>query len=874
MPRRQLSIAETTLPGAYIGELYTPAPISQDDLSRVVCLVGRGSDELVSENLSITRGQVIDERLTFTANSPHIAVLQWGPADGLDENSQLRNEKNEIIDRRYWDFQANSNGEFISIIVSRYQASSTYYLTYQSLDPLYMDPLPTKNSIRLLSVGDVLNEDRYSDQLDVEIDIVQEDAVESSDNTGTGQIRAHASTTYSGPTRNYTFIVEGKTQVTTGTLAAAAVGGNTGSGTFTLPSTSYVGADDVWTFTVTNTSLSGSDVQLDMTWQNGSEGPHAFTITAPSPSFTISVAGSSLTNTVPFNFEIGDADNIQVGDAYTVTGTNTLDYTLTVRWFADSVDGGDGTLIITDANKDDIELIDDVHVDFGTFVNTSNVSSAQDLNLFEEEDEYVMTVNNMDRLNWNFERNAYDTVLESEAYYDITGEVAGRRNVYYIVLKQIPTAVVSVTLETTNTTLTVYDTETGLGDYALVEGTPYVWFKDRPEDNLIVNYTYRNAPSFGQTYYVSKRDVRPLNMYDRVIYLYNEDDDARLLGPVGVNNHLRIQADHARELGVDVLAYVQARDLDRDGIVNVADYRRAILATEEDRNVTDIAVLGNFDSSDTAMDSVIRMNRPIERRERLLWVGAKVNTPIGNQDTADTLAYYARRVFQVFGGETAEGHGSFILLGNTWAKRTIQLEDGSAQQITLDGSFIAATAALITSGFSNPSEALLRKTVAGYDSMQTYSETDMKRLTSASITYLEDEGVVQRFVDTHTTDTSGDQYNLIEVRTQAQYITRRIRNALDTGLIGYRPVNPEDGNNQIRSVVGRELNSAIASGFIGQYTNSEDDPSPRALVPDQDIFVWRDKQQKTKYHTNYWFNARYTIYRIFGLYSIDQNAFA
>jgi hypothetical protein len=148
----------------------------------------------------------------------------------------------------------------------------------------------------------------------------------------------------------------------------------------------------------------------------------------------------------------------------------------------------------------------------------------------------------------------------------------------------------------------------------------------------------------------------------------------------------------------------------------------------------------------------------------------------------------------------------------------------------------------------------------------------MEILGSSSNTFasLPKNSTVVKVIDAVTTDISADDYHEINVMCVKQLVSKRVIRAGNAGVIGYVPRNVDDGVSFVRSVISRELTACVGEGLIADYTDASG--RPRDLKPEQDVDVWRD-EEKTRYNFTFWFNGRYGIKRLTGLYSVDENVF-
>lgn len=658
-------------------------------------------------------------------------------------------------------------------------------------------------------------------------------------------LRVRLISPYSGSTSTISIDTPGGGNAGLGFAAGASDTGaasNLGTGTMTYHSTTgYSGLDVLRTYKIyiANKTGSGASTTLDLDWSytegSGDSGIVAVTQTSR----------LSLTLDSGIVLVLSNLDTFVNDDLYTiVVGIGNV---VAITWFSDDPQGGSSTANIDETNRIGYELEQGLIVDF---VNLSDFRAA---------DEYNIQCTNTDTISWRLQRTETETISSGNVYFDAAGILTGVRRTYYIALTYTPKAVTSVTNASTGAAI----------PYTWVTDTPYIWFATNPGVNLQVVYTRTNAPAVGQVYYITLEYTRPDAYYEQVLKFPTLDAARNTVGWDSPDNHLAIMSTWSFvDVGSQYIAVVQVKDSDGDGIYTTADYRRAILATEEDSDITDIIVLGNLESLGTAITSIIKMNDPFERKERLLHVGYPANTPIGWEDDTGTIANYAMKVLQVYGD--MPGHGCFTSYGNTYGKRTITQVDGSQVQLTLDGSFIAAVCAAYMDTFENPSDSLLRKIIPGFDDMQTYGESDMLRLGTYRNTYMQWEVVQARVIDVQTTDNTAPDYKELNAMTQKQFVTRYVRRNMDTSLIGLTPLSAEDGVLAIRSYLLGLLGTLVSRGIIAPYTQANG--SVRAIDGRSDIDVYRDQQDPTLYHFKFWYNLRYTIKRLFGLYSVDSKA--
>jgi len=558
-----------------------------------------------------------------------------------------------------------------------------------------------------------------------------------------------------------------------------------------------------------------------------------------------------------------------------------------IFWSTATPEGGFGTLSLLD-NDTASPLADEIKFYVRNSGNPLLRSDAQNQrNVIA--DVWTFTVTNEDEISWTLAARETETIAVADLRQDTTGSITGASGgvpgTRYLILEQTPT-IQPLRVWTTNPTtsvtteLTVATTPPYVAgsDAYWITGTPYIFFPTTPTEPVSVTYQHRALePDPGQVYYITSYYLRPLNFYNNPIRLLNEDEAISVLGPMDPENDLLIMALVAL---VDCNAFAvwvtQVRDTDDDGVYTTYDYNTAIEATELNDQLTDITVLQNFDSLSKLKTSVIQMNDPFERKQRLCWVGAPIGTEIGDTDTPDTLVYLAKRTLQVYGESPA--HGAFILVGNTVCERTIELAEGTQTTVTLDGSFVAGAAAALVASYTDPGETILRKDQPGFDRIGgttidiQYEEKELKLLGAAGASTLNEVGSgIYQWVEDITVDTFAQDTQQINAMTQKQFVERYVRSRMDTSITGIVAPSAQAGVAIVKGFLVELLRSLASRGIIGAWT--DDSGNERDIDPQNDVEVFRDDTDRTLYHYKFWFNIRYPIKRTFGLYSVDSRSF-
>jgi hypothetical protein len=374
----------------------------------------------------------------------------------------------------------------------------------------------------------------------------------------------------------------------------------------------------------------------------------------------------------------------------------------------------------------------------------------------------------------------------------------------------------------------------------------------------------------GQLYYFTGNFLRGDELYNNPILVLDRDDGRTLLGPSTVDNHLHIANELAFDNNVFGVYYVQVADADEDGVFQQTDFKTALLATEEVDGITDRIVLARQDAWGDQLAVNERANDPFEKRESLDWFGAPIGTPIGDRQTPDTLRFISDKTLRVFG--QSPSHGTRILVAPTTATVNVVLQSGDTVTVTLDGSFIAGALASLTASFADPANTVLKKNLAGFQSVQTYTEKENVLLGDGAMDYFTDlgNGVIRIEEDT-TVDTFSIDFYLISAMTQKQFVTKVVRREMENSVIALVVPSAEAGVGIIKATLSGILLGLLGRGIIGQY--EDDNGNVRKYDPSSDIVVFRDSADPTLYHMFYAYFLRMPIKRVFGLFTVNSNDF-
>jgi hypothetical protein len=456
-----------------------------------------------------------------------------------------------------------------------------------------------------------------------------------------------------------------------------------------------------------------------------------------------------------------------------------------------------------------------------------------------------------------------EEIRETSAFLtDVTGAITGTAGTTYIILDNIYES----------GTVTIVDQDTS-APISIIElpNTRFVAFITTPTASVVVNYLYKGQePSPSQLYYLTANYLRPTTVYNTPTMILDRNDGRLFLGPAETENHLYIMNELVFDNNAPGAYYTQSFDADGDGVLIKTDILESLLAHETLNRPTDLCVLSQFESLSDSLAMNEKCNDPFEKKEQMLWVGAPIGTPIGDIDTPDSLIYLARSSLQV--PPQSVSQGTRVLVAPTEASKTIVLENGISQTVTLDGSFVAGATSALVNSFTDPAKTILRQNLAGFDSIQVYSEPENLMLGNASITWMTQRGDgIYRFEEDITVHTMSEEFQLISATTQKQFVTKLIRREMDANLISIVVPNAAAAIAIIRSQLSELLLGLLGQGKIADY--QDENGNPRSFDAGKDVVVLRDTATLTKYDFFYSYYIKAPIKRLFGLYAVNTNDF-
>lgn len=478
-------------------------------------------------------------------------------------------------------------------------------------------------------------------------------------------------------------------------------------------------------------------------------------------------------------------------------------------------------------------------------------------------DKFTASITSTEFIDWSLTQLA-EEVREITAFStDVTGASTGVVGSKFAIVSNVYSA----------GSVEVVDADTGLPvGFFEITGTRYVGFTGNPTNAVRINYEYRGAePAPGQLYFISAKYKRPVESYNNPALILDVAEGRRFLAPAEVDNHLYIMNELAFKNNAPGIYVTQPYDSDGDGILTTVDVQTSLEAHQNVSRITDLCILSFFENLSDALAVNERANDPFEKREQMLWVGAPIGTPVGDIDTENSLVFLSRRTMQVSPQSPAQG--TRVLVAPTECRVDLRLDNGTVVSVTLDGSFVAGATSAMVNSFVDPATTILRKNLAGFTYIQTYSEPQDDILGQNSVTYMSDRGAnVYRFEEDITVHDIAEEFQLINVTIQKHFVTKVVRRNMDEALIGVVPPSLQSGLSVIRTTLANILIGLLGRGLIAQYR--DESGNNRDLNAEVDITVFKDEASETLFYFGYTFFVKSSIKRLFGMYKVNETNFA
>lgn len=491
-----------------------------------------------------------------------------------------------------------------------------------------------------------------------------------------------------------------------------------------------------------------------------------------------------------------------------------------------------------------------------------NVSLAfRNATSFAPQDEFSFGVVNEEMINWALESMATDVRQLTDFQTDLNGSITGQAGLKYVILSQVPTA---------ENTVRVVNFNTG-DDISFNHnvGTPFIFFNSDPGVPISITYNFRGGePDPGQTYYISATFLRPDSTYNNPFLVLRLDDGRSFAAPSTIDNDLYIGNEIAWNNNSPAVYLIQPQNRDGSGVYSKPDFQAAIQSIRSFNRITDLCLLNFSDGLDALTEENVMANDPFQRRPNLLWWGAPIGTPIGDENTDGSLVWLAQRALQVSGDSSAKG--TRIVIGSTRAKMTVVLDSGLSSQVTLDGSFVALAGAARVASFADPATDILRTSVSGFDEIEVHTDEENALLGQAQVVYIKGSPGAYFWAEDTTID-STKNFERIQLMTQRQFVVKVVVREMDS-LIGITPASGDAAKQLIRGQLASILRGLLARGLIAPYQDSSG--NERAFDPNADIIVFQDTNDLSLFYFNFAWFSRNVIKRLLGLYALNSNDFS
>lgn len=543
---------------------------------------------------------------------------------------------------------------------------------------------------------------------------------------------------------------------------------------------------------------------------------------------------------------------LSVATVNTISGVTSI----TGGYSCDTTEGKFGTFeTVSDSTGVSISKLGFVLMPDNMSVAFRNADSFAALDIFN------FGILNSETISWGQEAIGTDVRQLTDFQTDLNGAITGVAGQKYVILSQVPTDMVSIRVINYNTGEDI--------SFNYNVGTPFLFFNADPGVPIQITYRYRGAePDPGQTYYITALFLRPDEYYNTPFLVLRLDDGRQYAAPSSIDNDLYIGNEIAWDNNAPAVYLVQPKNLDGSGVYTKPDFQTAIRSLRSYKRVTDICLLNFPDGLEEVMNENLLACDPFQRRPNLVWYGAPIGTPIGDENTEGSLVYLARRVLQVRGDSSAKG--SRILIGSTKCKKTIVLDNNLSTQVTLDGSFLALAAAARVAGFADPATDLLRTQINGFDEIEIFGDEENAILGQAQVVYVKGSPGAYYWAEDTTVD-STKNFERIQLMTQRHFVVKVVVREMDT-LIGITPASGESAKQLIRGQLASILRGMLSRGLIAPYQDSSG--AERAFDPQKDIIVFQDQNDLSRFYFNFAWFSRNVIKRLLGLYALNSNDFS
>lgn len=392
-------------------------------------------------------------------------------------------------------------------------------------------------------------------------------------------------------------------------------------------------------------------------------------------------------------------------------------------------------------------------------------------------------------------------------------------------------------------------------------------------------YGVGSRPSFASIYYVTYNYTRATTEYNTPVRVYNPDQLYSYTSPLTLSNYtvnkMAIAAEIAFENNAPSLYLQLINDSTVPGSPTQSQINTAIDNCGKSASITEVVPISTSEATHSyGMGHVTDMSTMTAKKPRRGWYGCARSTSIGDPDTPDTFVYRANITLQPPG--TSTGRGRQILVAPSDVTRTVTLEDKTEIDVEVDGSYLAAAVAALSTSLPNPSSTMVRKTIRGFkttdDTFQTYLDGERATLADNGVCVVTLDGGNLKLLDPLTTEAGGvPQFEEPMSSCQKDSVSKTVNSLLDANVVGVVPDDLADFITDVKLWIMLGVQAEIEAGNIAPFRNSNG--TARDIDPKTDIQVWQSTTDPRKYVFYYWFNLKYPAKRFFGQYSVDNPFF-
>lgn len=311
------------------------------------------------------------------------------------------------------------------------------------------------------------------------------------------------------------------------------------------------------------------------------------------------------------------------------------------------------------------------------------------------------------------------------------------------------------------------ESQRGLGDFT--EGTHFNLTDDS------IEWTSSGYLTAGATYFVTYKYVRPDSDYKYKEFTNFEDVYDDLGEDIPDHTLVMIAKLALQYYNVPKIAVYQVPSTE-----TTDSYSTALTAIKY-RNVQTVCALTSTSNVQTLLRTHVKeRSLPDNGRYRIAWMGASVGTPVGDEDTPESLR----------GKAVALRDERVIFINATRATYYYTDEDTKEEKsTTVDGSFIAAALAAYRDAFSYPATTLLNRVIPGLeladdDYDDYYSEYQLELCGGSSLFLCAPTPGGIKVMDDLTTDNSTVERNNINIITAKDYVATDVAIQMDRTFKG------------------------------------------------------------------------------------------